>query len=209
MRKMRIAALILLAAAVPVAASLAVRNHRSPAAIARAQVEEEKGFFLNLLTVQADSYWHKGDYENCVRMLTLQTELDPHWLEPYDQAGWLLWSMKRLEAAEEIYKRGIANNPDTYRLYFELGHMYYRTARPSLYEKTGEESRRLFEKAAEQLYLAVRRPCPGNVDRLLAHALHQLGRYAEERQVLQNLLKKNPTDALAQRDLKRLQEMGK
>jgi len=209
MRILRTALLILLLAGIPVAASAPADKNETAAQQAKAAVERAVDFFMEVLTARIDQYWHIGDYENCVRLLRLQMELDPSWVESYDGAGWLLWSMERFEEAEAVYKQGIANNPDNYRLYFELGHMYFRTAKPSIYKKSGEESRQLFEKATEQLYLAVQHPCPPDVNRLLAHTLHILGRYEEERAVLEDVLKKNPTDAIALRDLKRLEEMGK
>ncbi|NIM05708.1 MAG: tetratricopeptide repeat protein [Armatimonadetes bacterium] len=176
---------------------------------ARRQVRDAVNFFMHLTAVQIDAYWHVGDYENCIRLLKLQIELKPRHVEAYDGAAWLLWSMRRFDEAEALYKQGIAKNPKTYRLYFELGQMYYLTARPSLYNKSGEESRRLYEKAVEQLYLAVQHPCPAQVNRLLARILHTLHRYDEERKVLEDILKDNPTDTIARRNLKRLEEMGK
>jgi tetratricopeptide (TPR) repeat protein len=205
MRTARIVLLIGLAAAV----SLLVVKRQAAENLAREQVDRAKTSLMNLLTARIDESWHRGDYEKCVRLFRMQMRLDPKWVESYDGAAWLLWSMGKFDEAEAIYKEGIANNPGNYRLYFELAHMYYRTARSSLYEKSEEESRRLYEQAVEQLRLAIQRQSPSHVNYLLARIFHTLGRYAEERAVLEKMLQKYPEDSFAKRDLKRLEEMGK
>ncbi len=206
---LRPALLALLLAGVPLGASTPVEKKATTAAEAKATVERSVDFFMEVLSARADERFHAGDYDNSIRLMRLQMELEPTYLESYDSAAWLLWSMERFAEAVAVYKQGIANNPDNYRLYFELGYMYFRTARPSLYHKKGEESRRLYTQAEEQLRLAVQHPCPPDVDRLLARTLDLLGRYAEERKALEDLLKKYPDDSLAQSHLKRLEQMGK
>lgn len=177
------------------------------AAQARRTVEASEDFFLDVLSARADTYWHAGDYPSCVRILGLQTDLDPEWVEPYDDAGWLLWSMEKMDAAEALYKKGIAHTPTNYRLYFELGHMYYRTAMPgSLYKKKGKEAQDLYEKAAVQLAEAVKHPHPPDVGRLYAHTLTKLGRQDEAKKAWEGVLAINPTDAIAKRALARMQQ---
>lgn len=174
----------------------------------RQAVENSTAYFVNLLSTRIDQYWHKGDYESCIRLLKLQTTVDPQWLEGYDQAGWLLWSMKRLDEAEKIYLEGIAKNPDSYRLYYELGHMYYRTADGTLYDKTPEEIQTLYEKSAEQLEQAIKKsPCPGYIKRHYARILGKLGRHEEQRKVLEALLEADPSDFLCRRDLEALKNV--
>ena len=195
--------------AAPLAVSGVIQPRPPAGEQARSKVDSTVDFFIYLAGVRADHYWHKGDYESCARMIMLQTELDPHLIELYDQAGWLLWSSGQFEKAEAFYKKGIAHNPEVYLLYYDLGDMYYRTARPSLYNRSPEQSRRLFEQAVEQFRLAVERNAPIVIHRQLAHALHKLGRYDQERQVWENVLRLNPTDGVALRSLERLKKLGK
>jgi tetratricopeptide (TPR) repeat protein len=207
LRLLRTGLLGLLFASLPVWAASSTSTALT-AMEAQKAVDAAVDFFMNLLSKQADNYYGAGDYDNAVRILKLQMGLDPHWIEAYDSAAWLLWSMERLEEAVAVYKQGIAANPDNYQLYFELGTIYWRTARPSIYKSSEQEARKLSEKAAEQLYLAVEHGAPVTVQRLLATVLHSLGRYAEERKVIEEVLKKNPTDGVALRKLQQLEQMG-
>lgn len=184
-------------------------GERLTAQAAREQLEDSQSFFLDLLTTQIDEYGHAGNYNGVIELAKTQIDIDPHWFESYSVAGWLLWSMKRFDEAEQLYKLGITNNPTNYRMYHELGSMYWLTARRSIYNSSPERSKELIKLTAQQLYQAVKYPCPPDVNRLLAHALHKLGRYDEERKVLEGVLKKHPQDFVAKRDLARLKKMGK
>lgn len=201
--------------------SLALALLALPAVIARpvatppvlspeAQLAESREFFFSLLTSKIDDYWHRGDYDDAVRLLEAQIELDPRWIEAYASASWLRWSQKRFSEAEAFCRQGIAANPKDYRLYFELGRMYFRTAKPgSLYQKNPAQARQLYQQASQQLALAVARGAPGEVARLLADAYDKLGRYAEARKVLEKILHEKPGDTLARAHLERLKKIGK
>jgi tetratricopeptide (TPR) repeat protein len=172
------------------------------------QVEDARDFFFNLLSSKIDDYWHRGDYDNAVRLLRAQIEMDPNWVEAYSSAAWLLWSKKQFGAAKKLYQEGIAKNPEDYHLYFELGRMYVRTAQPgSLYKKTPAEARRLYQQALTPLSQATKYGAPPEVHRLLAHIYHKLGRYREERKVLEQVLQNNPTDAVALKALANLKKL--
>jgi len=181
----------------------------SPVEQAQQNVDDAVEFFLDVLTIRLDQYWHVGDYDNAVKLLKLQADLDPQWIEPYDGAAWLLWSMSRLDEAEAILKKGIENIPDNYRLHFELGHMYFRTRPGSIYKLDEAEYKEMLVKSVDALYEAVKYPCPPDVDRLLGQALKKLERYDEAKTVLEAAKKKHPDDYLIQRDLERLEKLEK
>ena len=207
MKKTHLAALIttLVLLALPVLVAVAGRKNAASVLSPEAQVEDTREFFFSLLSTKIDDYWHRGDYDNAVRLLRAQIELDPNEVEAYSSAAWLLWSKQHFGEAEKLYQEGIARNPKNYHLYFELGRMYFNTAKPgSLYSKKPEEAKILNQKAVAQLTLAVQYGAPAEVQRLLANALHKLGQDGEARKVLEKVLQENPTDALARKDLENL-----
>lgn len=72
-----------------------------------------------------DEYWHHGDYDRCIKILRLITEVDPHDVEAYDCAAWLLQNQFRDDEAEKLLAKSIANNPLSSDAYFDLGFFYY------------------------------------------------------------------------------------
>jgi tetratricopeptide (TPR) repeat protein len=177
---------------------------------AQTDVAQAQDFFLDVLTARADMYWHDGDYNNCARILMLQTDIDPQWLEPYEHASWLLWSNKRYADSVAVLKKGITNNPNRFELYFELGDLYFRTARPgSIYRKRGAASTQLYKQAVVMLEKASSFQHPARVDHLLANIYGIQGRYNDEGKIWQKVLKKDPNDIVAKRHLDDLKKKGK
>ncbi len=76
---------------------------------------------LRQLYVVSDRHWHKGEYSHLVNINRMVIAGRPTFIEPYVNAGWLLWSMDRDAEAVRLYDAGIAANPNTYALYNEKG----------------------------------------------------------------------------------------
>lgn len=72
-----------------------------------------------------DGFWHHGEFNRCIATMRLITSMDPHDTEAYEDGAWLMDSDLREDDAEAFLREGLANNPDVYDLYFELGNFCY------------------------------------------------------------------------------------
>jgi len=66
-------------------------------------------------------FFHQGQYERCIAMMRLVTQIDPHDTQAYDVGEWLMQNQFRDDEAEAYLKEGLRNNLDVYDLYFSLG----------------------------------------------------------------------------------------
>jgi tetratricopeptide (TPR) repeat protein len=182
-------------------------RQRAPRVIEHAEeptnVNEDIIAWLNR---KADKYWHDGDYEGAVNCLNLITILEPHRIEAYDGAWYLLWSMavsaeqenKKTDAekyhqrAVKVLERGTLYNPNVYDIYYEFGQYYWATKQ---YEKA-----RVYLARAAQF-----KDAPVPVKRNWAHACERSGDLKACVEVWQMMLKENPTDAVALNNLRRVQ----
>jgi tetratricopeptide (TPR) repeat protein len=57
--------------------------------------------------------------------LKLSAELDPQKIETYTVAAYWLRDLGKVKEAERFLREGLLNNPDSYDILFELGHLYY------------------------------------------------------------------------------------
>jgi tetratricopeptide (TPR) repeat protein len=198
-----IACLLALLGAGPLAANgeaAEVAAGQLGAAEAEKVIAETSDFLVDLYWSKFDWYWHQGNYDKLIELGYLVIELDPHFVEPYTGAAWLLWSQKRHEEAEALYREGMRENPKDPDLPLEMGALYYHgyRRRPDL--------------AVPLLRRAVANGGGINAQRALAHALRATGRFREEAAVWEQLLAKHPEDERARRQLEqaraRLEERG-
>jgi tetratricopeptide (TPR) repeat protein len=57
--------------------------------------------------------------------LTYAVRLDPHNVDAYILGGWTAWKrLGRVDEGMRFLKRGLANNPGSWRIYTELGYLY-------------------------------------------------------------------------------------
>lgn len=137
-----------------------------------------------------DRFWHSGEYDRCIAMMRLITQVDPGDVEAYSDGAWLMQSQLRDEEAEAFLLEGVRNNTDIYDLYFELGHYYY-------YHTRYDEAVRYFETA-------VSFKCPELVWRQLAHALEHDGDPGGAMNIWLQLEYANPDDLVPQMQIDRL-----
>ena len=94
-----------------------------------------KEVIAGVLWVRADDFFHTGNFEAIVPIVRLVTWLDPHNIEVYSTGAWHLdynfvdaneMSDKRyIPASIALMKEGVANNPNTWDLYFDLAWTHY------------------------------------------------------------------------------------
>ncbi|MEN6644144.1 MAG: HEAT repeat domain-containing protein [Armatimonadia bacterium] len=141
----------------------------------------------DLLVEESDFWWHKGDYEQCIRCQETALFFDPNYVDLYSNVAWLQWSMGRHGQGISTYRRGIAANPKSWEAYHALGQYYVLRKQPSL-------ALPLMQQAASLGSPAVPR-------RQLGHVLEQLGQKAAADRVWRDILKLDPNDPIARRHL--------
>lgn len=130
-------------------------------------------FLGGILWVQADGFFHSGNYDAILPMLRLVTWLDPHQLDVYSTGAWHLAynftdeaqrsDRRYIVPALKFLEEGIQNNPNIAELYFEMGWTYYHKIQDA-------------ESAVEWLEKANRLPgMPVARRHILAHAYEKAG----------------------------------
>jgi tetratricopeptide (TPR) repeat protein len=112
-----------------------------------------------------ERYWHEGEFERCIAALRLIAEIDPHDVEAYINGAWMIQNEDRDAEAEVFLRRGLANNPDSPDILFELGYFCYMRWR--------------FDDAIAYLEQAAAYDMHWRVWNLLAHAYERAGNVEE------------------------------
>jgi tetratricopeptide (TPR) repeat protein len=160
MQNFALTAIVLFAAANTVAGSVTRSEIES-----LANVKETFRLACDYLWQLDDYYWHQGQYERCIAILRLITQLDPHDTDAYGSGAWLMQNQLRDGEAELFLLEGLRNNQDVYDIYFELGFFCY------LHER--------FEEAISYLENALCLDPPARVYHLLAHCYEHVGDIAQ------------------------------
>lgn len=143
-----------------------------------------KEVIASSLWVRADEFFHQGMYPAILPIVRMVTWLDPHNIDVYTTGAWHMdynfvddnnRSDKRyIPQSIALLKEGIANNPNRWDLYFELGWTHYGK---KLEDYAG--SLRYIQLACQQKGVdpntgeEIERPA--FVDRALAHAYERVG----------------------------------
>lgn len=177
---------------------------------------ELKGFVLGTDSLVADWYWMRAlqyigdkvvnsnedlrldDLRNLdprllYPMLDSATDLDPHFIAPYTYGTMVLPAIDG-EQAIEITKKGIANNPNEWRLYQHLGYIYWRAKQ--------------YENAAAAYEQGSRVEGSAQFMRLMAASMKsEGGSRSTARTIYQEMFDNAPDDAIKKTAESRLQEL--
>ena len=159
---------------------------------AEKRAREARDALADLLWMNTEDHWHNGRWNEAIRLCRQIVQIDPHFVEAYNGAAWMLWSMDRDEAAVELYREGVAANPDTHEIYHDFG-MYY------FHEKD-------YEKAVEQFRRSVETDAPAYFQHMLPNCLERAERAQEALEEWRALLKRFPNDPIAPRHIRALEE---
>jgi hypothetical protein len=78
--------------------------------------------WLNIIQVMGEREVHQADYEWLSHALDVTTTLDPHYVYAYDIGGVVLAELAgRVDWSNTLLEKGLAANPDAWRLPFQLG----------------------------------------------------------------------------------------
>ena len=161
-----------------------------PAAEAEQRVAESRDFLTDMLWMKTEDYWHVGKWDEAIRLCRQIVQVDPHFVEAYTGAAYLLYSMDKDDAAIELFRAGMAANPRNYDLPHEFG-MYYNY-------------RHKWDLAAEQFEKAVALGAPRAMQHMLPNVLERAGRLEEALAQWQRILKQYPDDPIAKRRIEQL-----
>jgi tetratricopeptide (TPR) repeat protein len=91
-------------------------------------------FVAGILWVKADGFFHTGNYDALLPLVRIVTWLDPHQVDVYSTGAWHMAynftdeqqrsDRRYIAPALALLQEGVENNPNTYKLYFELGYTY-------------------------------------------------------------------------------------
>ena len=162
------------------------------AAEAEQVVTETRDFVTDLLWENTEQYWHRGEWDECIRLCRQIVQIDPHFTEAYTSAAYLLWSSDRDDEALALYEAGIAANPDDYGIYHDLG-MYHMHAKE-------------WDKAAEQFRNAVEKGAPMYFQHMLPNALERGGHKQEALEEWRAIVERFPEDQVAKQHAAALEQ---
>jgi Tfp pilus assembly protein PilF len=146
-----------------------------------------------LLWEQIDGYWHEGEFERCIALFRIITELDPSDIEAYSVGSWLMDSKDRPDEAQAYLEYGLSQNKDRYDLYEELGRFHF--------------NKKDYKKASEYLQKAVSFPdCPVLTLHLLAHAYEKSGNLQKSLETWQHSAELEPDSVVVKNNLERVRE---
>jgi tetratricopeptide (TPR) repeat protein len=192
---------ILLALALPGGSIAAATAARKPVQSPRAYTPRRKAPAsadrriqqgVNRLLEQADVYWHRGEYDNVRATYAILTDLDPTFLDGWQNYGWILWAgLQQDDAAMRVFQRGLEYHPDTWELYFEISNLEYH--------------RRRFLSAAEWSAKATQHDAPMYVWHMRAHCLEYAGEIGKAKAMWKQIISKFPNDPPAPANLKRIE----
>jgi len=148
---------------------------------------------VDILWLMSDRYFHIGDYESAVRMHYGSIALDPHFVEAYSVAAWLLDSMDRTQEALLLLENGFKINKSSYQIPFDIGFILTRHKK--------------FEEAVKWYEIASALPAPFWVKHALAKAYERVGRLEDALRVWRERLNEAPEDAVVKRNYERLKKM--
>jgi tetratricopeptide (TPR) repeat protein len=164
---------------------------------AEAQIAAVRDTIVDALWVKTDEYWHSGEIPPVVGICQDLVRLDPHFVEAYSAGAWIATSVGREKEAIELYRQGIALNPDNWDLPHQFGYTYYWTYKHDL------------DSALPYLKRAAEMDSPVRIKRSYAHALASAGKPHEAAAQWRKILQIEPNERVALRELKKLRDAGK
>lgn len=147
---------------------------------------------LNRITDLADEHFHVGEWNHCINLLYVDVQGDPHNVDSFSNAAYLLWSTDRDPQGIAFLKKGIEANPDNFYMYDELGTHYWIHLHDA-------------SNAIPYLEKAIQFKCPFTTYHNLAFCYQKLGQWDKAVKTWETATRFT-NDTQAQRHLKQAQE---
>lgn len=155
---------------------------------------------------KSDEAFHAGDYSRAIGLHRAIVALDPHDVESYSVAAWLLWSMGEGEAALSHIEHGLSANPKNWEMWDAAGQHYdlQKRATPILASRAKEAYARAVELLPEDV--------DGNEEKMLRRRLAHAAEKADDLPLSiatwRGLVRDFPDDAVHQNNLKRVEQLS-
>lgn len=151
------------------------------------------------LDAAGDAHWHKGEYNHIINLYKMTIAADPHDLDAYSNAGWLLWSLDKDAEAVALYNQGLKANPGSYYMYDELGQYY------AVRKKNWAKALSYYQRAAGM------KDCQPQSIHMLAHAYEHTGDLAKAEAAWQRAIEmpNNTNVGAAKANLSRVRALRK
>jgi tetratricopeptide (TPR) repeat protein len=165
---------------------------------AEALYDDQAESMANLLWVKSDAYFHAGRYDDVIELAKAVVNLDPGFVEAWLGAAWFLWSDEERDRdpeAIELYHMAMERNPQAWDIPFEMGFLYYYS-----HKRDAKTALPYIQKAAEVAPPSQK----AKVLRALGQVFRKLGRTKEALETFREVLKINPSDVVAKREVERL-----
>ncbi|WP_123580634.1 tetratricopeptide repeat protein [Abditibacterium utsteinense] len=153
----------------------------------------------------ADAFWrksddafHAGNYPLAVGFHRKIVALDPHDIESYSVASWLLWSLGKPDDALQFIQQGIRANPKNPEMWDAAGQQF------SL-QKRALDAENAFGKAI-QFSVKGRKGADMMLRRRYGHAAQGAGHLAKSIGIWRALVADFPNDAVNRNNLKRVEK---
>ncbi|MEO6908103.1 MAG: tetratricopeptide repeat protein [Abditibacteriaceae bacterium] len=160
----------------------------------QAAAQKQKQAKIDLLWKQSDEAFHNGNYPLAISYHKAIVALDPHDVESYSDAAWLMWSLGHGDEAQQHINRGIAANLKDWNMWDAAGQQ--------------DDLQKYFSKAEFAFSQAVKF-IPAKEDsqmlrRRWAHAAENAGNIKTAIGIWQQLVKNYPNEAVNKNNLNRI-----
>jgi len=163
-----------------------------PAAAAEQRIAQARDVVTDTLWLKTEEHWHNGEWEEAIRICRQIVQIDPHFVDAYTGAAWMLWSMDRDEDAIALYRQGVAANPKRYEIHQDFGMYYWH--------------REKWDEAIEQFRKSAANGAPQYLQHMLPNSLERAGRKREALQEWRALLARFPDDPIAVQHIEALEK---
>lgn len=156
--------------------------------------QKKKDALIDLFWKSSDKAFHDGNYPLAISYHKAIVILDPHDVESYSNAAWLMWSLGNGDEAQQHINRGLKANPENWEMWDAAGQQ--------------DDLQKYFSKAEFAFGQAVKF-IPAKEDsqmlrRRWAHAAENAGDQKTAIRIWQKLVKDYPNDVVNKNNLDRI-----
>jgi tetratricopeptide (TPR) repeat protein len=168
--------------------------------------ESQGNKVTNYLWEKSDEAFHAGDYERAVKCHKAIVAIDPHDVESFAVAAWLMWSLDRKEEALAHIERGLKANANDWEMWDEAAQHYQLQA--------GRDATSLLLSKAKDAFARAVQLIPANADkrdnqmlrRRFAHAADKAGDLELSLATWKKLVEDYPDEAVNKNNLARVEQ---
>lgn len=159
----------------------------------------------NKLWEKSDKAFHDGDYEKAIIYHRQIEEIDPHDVESFSIAAWLMWSLGHKEAALKHIERGLKVNGGNWQMWDEAGQHYTLQAGREANSPLLAKAKEAHARAVELLPAAGDKKEAQMLRRRLAHAADKAGDWELSLATWKKLVEDYPDDVVNKNNLARVE----